>query len=180
MLEKSRRYERFRDAAPERTFTVGEPFPFLGDEYELAVETRPRAAVADGAIRLRQSAVDQSSIQRALENFYRRQARTHFDARAGRYAEKMGVTYDQIEIRNQRTKWGSCSTSGTLGLNWRLMMAPPPIVDYIVVHELAHLREATHTREFWTLVAKHDPTYREHAAWLDENSARLIFTEEDL
>jgi predicted metal-dependent hydrolase len=92
----------------------------------------------------------------------------------------MGVEYDKIEIRNQRTRWGSCSTNGILGLNWRLMMAPPEIVDYIVVHELAHLREANHSPAFWSLVAEFDPEYESHAEWLQRNSARLIFTEEDL
>lgn len=92
----------------------------------------------------------------------------------------MDVTYDKVEIRNQRTKWGSCSSSGTLGLNWRLVMAPRAIAEYVVIHELAHLVEPNHTDEFWNLVARFDPDYREHAAWLDDNSARLIFTEDDL
>jgi predicted metal-dependent hydrolase len=92
----------------------------------------------------------------------------------------MDVEYEQIQIRNQRTKWGSCSTTGTLGLNWRLMMAPPEIVDYIVVHELAHLRESNHTDSFWSLVAEHDPDYEEHSRWLEENSTQLIFSREDL
>lgn len=180
VLEKTRKYKRFREAAPERTFEVGEMFPYLGEEYELAVEPRPRAAVEDGVIRLRRNAVEQSSIKRALENFYRRSARDHFEARADRFASEMGVTYEKIEIRNQRTKWGSCSTSGTLGLNWRLMMAPPEIVDYVVVHELAHLRESKHNREFWTLVAEHDSAYKQHADWLEENSSELIFSLDDL
>jgi len=92
----------------------------------------------------------------------------------------MGVEYDQIEIRRQRTRWGSCSSNGTLGLNWRLMMAPSEIVDYIVVHELAHLQEPNHNRSFWSLVAEHDPEYESHATWLEENSTQLIFSEEDL
>jgi len=92
----------------------------------------------------------------------------------------MDVEYDKIEIRNQRTKWGSCSTSGTLGLNWRLMMAPPAVARYIIVHELAHLREQNHTDEFWRLVAEFDADYEEHAQWLQENSTQLIFSEADL
>jgi predicted metal-dependent hydrolase len=180
VLEKTQKYEQFREAAPERIFEVGETFPYLGEEYELTVETRPKAAVEDGAIRLRRNAVEQSSIKRALENFYRRSARDHFEARADRFASVMGLTYEKIEVRNQRTKWGSCSTSGTLGLNWRLMMAPPEIIDYIVVHELAHLRESKHTREFWMIVSEYHPEYRQHAEWLEENSSELIFSLDDL
>lgn len=180
VLRKHRKYEQYREAAPDRTFEIGETFPYLGEECELVVETRPKAAVEGGAIRLRRNAVDQSSIKRALENFYRREARDRFEARADHYAAEMGVAYEKIEIRNQRTKWGSCSTSGTLGLNWRLMMARPEIIDYVVVHELAHLREANHNREFWMIVATHDPEYREHAEWLEENSSQLIFSPDDL
>jgi predicted metal-dependent hydrolase len=92
----------------------------------------------------------------------------------------MEVEYEQIEIRNQRTKWGSCSTSGRLGLNWRLMMSPPEVIDYIIIHELAHLRESNHTQAFWDLVAEYDPDYPEHAQWLDKNSTQLIFSKNDL
>lgn len=92
----------------------------------------------------------------------------------------MGVKYERIEIRNQRTKWGSCSTTGTLGLNWRLMMAPPEVVDYVVVHELAHLEVQSHSDEFWRLVGEHMPDYESRANWLNENSTKLVFTEDDL
>lgn len=92
----------------------------------------------------------------------------------------MDIEYEKIEIRNQRTKWGSCSTTGTLGLNWRLMLAPPEIVDYVVIHELAHLREANHSQAFWSLVSEFDPDYKRHADWLEENSTQLIFSHSDL
>lgn len=180
VLRKYRKYEQYRETAPDRTFEIGETFPYLGEECELVVEARPKAAVERGAIRLRRNAVDQSSIKRALVNFYRREARNRFEARAEHYAAEMGVTYEKIEIRNQRTKWGSCSTSGTLGLNWRLMMARPEIIDYVVVHELAHLREPKHTAAFWSLVADHCPEYKRWSEWLDKNSVQLIFSEEDL
>ncbi|WP_254530437.1 M48 metallopeptidase family protein [Natrinema gelatinilyticum] len=75
---------------------------------------------------------------------------------------------------------GNCSTNGTISLNWRLLMAPPELVDYVVVHELAHLRVPNHTSAFWSLVAEYDPNYEEHAAWSDENSTRLIFSDDDL
>jgi predicted metal-dependent hydrolase len=92
----------------------------------------------------------------------------------------MGVDFEEIQVRNQRTRWGSCSTTGTLGLNWRLMMAPPRIIDYVVIHELAHLRESNHSNAFWSIVAEYAPNYEDHAKWLREHSSRLIFSEEDL
>lgn len=180
VLEKRRVYQKYREEAPERTFEAGETFPYLGEPHELVVEPRQSHAVANQTIRLRQSAVEQSSIKQVLQNFYRSRARQHFADRADQYASQMGVEYEQIEVRNQRTKWGSCSTSGTLGLNWRLMMASPEVIDYIVVHELAHLRESNHTQAFWDIVAEYIPDYPEHAEWLDQNSTQLIFSKADL
>ena len=92
----------------------------------------------------------------------------------------MDVEYDKLELRNQRTRWASCSVQRTLSFNWRLVMAPPDVIDYVVIHELAHLRERNHTRRFWQLVRQYDPDYEQHVEWLKENSVRLIFTEEDL
>ncbi len=92
----------------------------------------------------------------------------------------MELDYDGVQIRNQRTRWGSCSTNGTISLNWRLLMAPPEVIDYVVVHELAHLREPNHTDAFWSLVAEYIPRYETHEDWLEENSTRLVFSADDL
>lgn len=180
VLEKQRKYERYREQMPDRRFEAGEMFPYLGDPHEVIVEQRAAAEVAGAKLCLAHHHVKQTSVKRALETLYRRKARERFERRVDHYAEEMGVEYEQIEIRNQRTKWGSCSTTGTLGLNWRLMMALPEIIDYVIVHELAHLRVSNHTKAFWSLVGKYDPDYKGHAEWLDEHSSRLIFSEEDL
>lgn len=180
VVEKQREFDRHREQIPNREFENGESFPYLGDDYEVVVERRSTSMVGDRSLRLAKHHVDDTSIERALETLYRRKARETFEEIADQYAAEMDVEYEQIEIRNQRTKWGSCSTTGTLGLNWRLMMAPRDVVEYIVIHELAHLRETNHSDAFWSLVAEHDPDYEAHAQWLDENSARLIFTKDDL
>ena len=180
VVEKVSKFDQYREQIPNREFREGEQFPYLGEQYEVVVEQRSYSEIVDEDFRLAEHHVEQTSIQRALESLYRRKARERFEDRAEHYADQMGVEYDKIEIRNQRTKWGSCSTSGTISLNWRLIMAPPEIVDYLVVHELAHLREQNHGDEFWSLVAEHDPEYEGHAEWLNENSAQLVFTENDL
>ncbi|EMA44252.1 M48 family metallopeptidase [Halococcus saccharolyticus] len=180
VVEKKRKYDSYRKEVPNRRFEVGATFLYLGTPHEIVVERRSSSAVREGEFRLSEHHVKQASVKRALETLYRRKARETFEKRASHYAEEMGVEYEQIEIRNQRTKWGSCSTAGTLGLNWRLMMAPSDIVDYIVIHELAHLREPNHTDAFWSLVVEYDPQYREHAQWLEEHSTRLIFSSGDL
>ena len=180
IIEKKQKYDSYREQVPDREFAVGETFPYHGEPHEIVVEQRSSSGVIDQQLRLAEHHVDQTSIQRALETLYRRKAREWFEEQADQLAQEMSVEYDKIEIRNQRTKWGSCSTSGTLGLNWRLMMAPPEIGRYIIIHELAHLREQNHTDEFWSLVAEYDPDYNDHAQWLQENSTKLIFSQSDL
>lgn len=180
VVDKQRAYNAHREQIPDRVFEIGEQFPYLGEERTLIIEPRSKHAVTEDVIHLRQSAVEQSSIKQVLENFYRSRARSHFTDRANYYTERMGITYETIELRNQRTRWGSCSTEGTLSLNWRLIMAPPGVVDYIIVHELAHLMEQNHGEEFWHSVKEYIPDYEEKADWLAENSAMMIFTEADL
>jgi predicted metal-dependent hydrolase len=180
VIEKKREYDAYRAEVPERNFKEGATFPYLGEQCEVVVERRPSSSVEDETLWLARHHVEDTSVKRALETLYRRKAREVFEERADHFAEQMEVEYEQIEIRNQRTKWGSCSTTGTLGLNWRLMMAPREIVNYIVIHELVHLRESNHTDSFWSLVAEHDPDYESHVTWLEENSTQLIFSDEDL
>jgi len=180
VLEKKREYDVHRAQVPERNYEAGATFPYLGEECEVVIERRPSSVVKDGTLRLATHHVEETSVKRALETLYRRKARTVFKERADQFAEQMDVAYEQIEIRRQRTKWGSCSTTGTLGLNWRLMMAPLEIVDYIIIHELAHLRESNHSDTFWSIVAEQDPEYESHAAWLEANSTQLIFSDDDL
>ena len=180
VVDKQRTYDSYRARIPDRTFEAGERFPYLGAERELVIEPRPNHEVTDDAIQLRQSAIEQSSVKQVLENFYRSRARAYFTDRLDHYAACMDVDYETLELRNQRTRWGSCSTGGTISLNWRLIMAPPEVVDYLVVHELAHLTEQHHGREFWQRVGEQVPVYKEKAAWLEQNSVKLIFSEEDV
>jgi len=180
VIEKKQRYDTYREEIPERNYEEGEMFPYLGEKYEVVIERRPSSGVGENTFRLAKHHVEDTSVKRALEALYRRKAREIFEEQGDHYASEMGVEYEQIEIRNQRTKWGSCSTTGTLGLNWRLMMAPLEIIDYVVIHELAHLIESNHTDGFWSLVSQYDPDYGDHAKWLEENSVELIFSENDL
>ncbi|WP_435078131.1 M48 family metallopeptidase [Halococcus sp. AFM35] len=180
VIERKHKYESYRDDIPERRFEAGAEFPYFGDSHEIVVEQRSSSIVDEGTFRLAQHHVEQTSVERALEALYRRKARETVEKRTENYAREMGVEYEGIELRNQRTRWGSCSTSGTLSLNWRLMMAPSEIVDYVLVHELAHLQESSHDRAFWTLVAEYDPEYRAHAQWLNDHSTQLVFSRKDI
>jgi hypothetical protein len=88
----------------------------------------------------------------------------------------MGVRHEQIQIRNQKTRWGSYSPkTGTLSLNFRLLMAPEEIIDYVLVHELAHAEHPNHGPRFWRLVEQYVPDYEAKNEWLKENGPRLVF-----
>ncbi len=97
-----------------------------------------------------------------------------FAAKVEHYAPIVGVTYGRITIRNQKTRWGSCSAKGNLNFNVALMRAPIEVLDYIVVHELCHRRHLDHSREFWDDVEKVIPDYRIHEKWLKDNENRIM------
>ena len=94
--------------------------------------------------------------------------------RVAYYAEKMGVTYGRITIRNQKTRWGSCSSKGNLNFNCLLMLAPPEVLDYVVVHELCHRKQMNHSKAFWLEVEKVLPNYKEVRKWLKEQGSQMI------
>jgi predicted metal-dependent hydrolase len=89
-------------------------------------------------------------------------------------ARELGVEVGRIAIRDQRTRWGSCSANGNLSFNWRLVLAPFEVFDYVVVHELCHLRVPNHSRRFWQLVESRRPAWRDQKAWLDEHGPELL------
>ncbi len=101
-------------------------------------------------------------------------ARARIESLAEREAAALGVSYARIAIRDQRTRWGSCSSRGTLSFNWRLVLAPPEVLDYVVVHELCHLHRADHSPHFWRLVQERRPGYRAERAWLREHGPELL------
>ena len=108
-----------------------------------------------------------------LEWWYRGEARRIIAVRVREFAAVLGVTYSRLTIRDGRSRWGSCSSLGGLNFSWRLILAPPEILDYVVIHELAHLRELNHSPRFWAIVAAHCPDYRKHQRWLKEHGAEL-------
>jgi predicted metal-dependent hydrolase len=110
----------------------------------------------------------------SLEAWYREQARVEVTGAVEREAARLAVTYTRVTIRDQLTRWGSCSKGGALSFNWRLIVAPPAILTYVVVHELCHRLRHDHSREFWELVAGARPTFVEERAWLSEHGPELL------
>ena len=106
-----------------------------------------------------------------IEGALRSQAEAEIPGRVYAYAKLMGVAPRRVTIRGQRTRWGSCSAKGNLSLNWRLVQVPEEVRDYVVIHELCHLRQMNHSSRFWDLVRSVCPNYREHEVWLRAHSA---------
>ncbi|NOY98925.1 MAG: M48 family metallopeptidase [Chloroflexi bacterium] len=157
-----------RAAFAPRQFVAGEKFPFLGESYSLQlVNAESPVLDLNGSFQLARSALGRA--EQVFERWYRRQARQVFTGRVGFYAGKYGFDYARVRISSARTRWGSCSPKGSLNFTWRLVMAPPEIVDYVVVHELSHLREHNHSKAFWTQVEAILPDYRARRKWLREN-----------
>jgi predicted metal-dependent hydrolase len=143
----------------------GKPMPF-----ELASGKQSRA------LRLGQSVrVDgpRDGVAEAIARLYRREARRRLIAIVEQQATRLGLSYASVTVRDQRTRWGSCSPARNLAFNWRLVMAPEDVQRYVVVHELCHLRVANHSKAFWRLLDDALPDWREPAAWLREHGHEL-------
>lgn len=110
---------------------------------------------------------------RALELWLRRMVRADLQAALIRRSKEMRVKFGRVYVMSQRTRWGGCSSLRNLSFNWRLVMAPPAVLDYLAVHELAHLAEPNHSAKFWLIVRSHCPEFQRHKKWLRENEWRL-------
>jgi predicted metal-dependent hydrolase len=110
----------------------------------------------------------------ALERFYRRSARTEIAAKLDDACAVAGSVYASLAIRNQRTRWASCSSAGAMSFNWRLLLAPEDVLDYVIWHEACHLVVMDHSRRFWSLLERHRPGYRGPQRWLRVNGTALV------
>ena len=118
------------------------------------------------------SPIEQKRLQ-VMEKRYRNAAREYFTVRTAYYHNITGGNYTTITIRDQKSRWGSCSSRGTLSFNYRLIFAPPIILDYVVVHELCHLTHMNHSKDFWNMVKQVMPDYQTHKNWLREHGHEL-------
>jgi predicted metal-dependent hydrolase len=167
--------ESEQEYPPARLLDGGE-VPYLGERLALAVRTEPgrvRAHVARRGDELRVSLGPDTVLLVALESWYRRRAIKEIAPRLDAAVALAGRGYDRLQIRGQRTRWASCSTSGTMSFNWRLLLAPDEILDYVIDHEVAHLDVQDHSDRFWDLLASRCPAWREHERWLRRHGHAL-------
>ena len=161
---------------PPAVVRDGGEVPYLGERLALRVRTEPgrrRAHVARRGPELRVALGLRTPLRGALEAWYRRQARSEVAVRLDAAVARAGKGYTTLQIRGQRTRWASCSTTGAMSFNWRLLLAPAEILDYVVEHEVAHLDVQDHSSRFWSLLATRSPAWREHETWLRRHGHAL-------
>ncbi|KJS20724.1 MAG: hypothetical protein VR72_13155 [Clostridiaceae bacterium BRH_c20a] len=113
-------------------------------------------------------------VKEELSKWYKNQAHQVYQEKLEHYSKIMGLKYNQLRIKNQATRWGSCSSKSNLNLNWRVIMAPEDVIDYLIIHELAHLKFMNHSQQFWQLVASFKPDYEVWRKWLKDNGRTLV------
>lgn len=144
--------------------------PYLDSSLELVPQPGRTRVHRDGQRLL----VPDGDARPALERYFRRSARSEVAPRLDRATALSGTRYTGLDIRGQRTRWASCSANGRMSFNWRLLLAPERVLEYVVWHEVCHLEILDHSPRFWALVERHWPDYREDRAWLSRNGATLV------
>lgn len=117
----------------------------------------------------------QFRAQKELMEWYRRQAEAMITDQTEKYAKQMNTSYIGLTFSDTKSRWGSCTHDNALQFNWRLIMAPPLVMNYVIVHELAHTMEKNHSRSFWSKVGLYNPSYRQNRKWLKDNGHTLVF-----
>jgi predicted metal-dependent hydrolase len=164
--------------ASDREFVSGEAYAYLGRNYRLKVvagayipvklsQGRLVATLPDGANR-------SNLVRDAVIRWYKLNALRKIKEKVRRYSKVMGLAPKSIGIKTFKSRWGSCSPTGELDFNWVIVMAPNRVVDYVVIHELCHLKQLDHSPKFWKEVERVMPDYAEHKEWLKVNSGRLV------
>lgn len=156
----------------------GDELYYLGEKKILTVvrEERKRAkinCVMDRLLLYVPYEADYTYKKEQLEKWYRKKAAEVLEDKANAFAGRIGVCFKDIRIKDQKSRWGSCSSKGNLNFNWRIIMAPEPVCDYVVIHELCHLVYMNHSEDFWRLVFTYCSEYKQCRKWLKENGKRL-------
>lgn len=158
----------------------GDVLYYLGEKRVLTVirEQRTRAkikSVMDRILMWIPYEADYKYKREQLEKWYRKEALAVIGQKALEYAQSLSVHFESIRIKDQRSRWGSCSSKGNLNFNCLLMLAPPEVLDYVVVHELCHRKQMNHSKAFWTEVEKVFPDYKKSIKWLKEEGSQIMY-----
>ena len=186
VLSQFTRFEELRVKHPPKRFEPGEYFSILGQDYCLKIRLyssrRSFAAIEGDALVVtlaeKHAATQQmalANIRVAVRDFYEEHGRAILGQRVAVNSQKLQLYPQSVSYRCQKTRWGSCAPSGNISLNWRLVASPLEVVDYVVIHELCHLRFANHSKNFWKLVETQAPRWKKIRRWLHENQYAFDF-----
>jgi predicted metal-dependent hydrolase len=163
----------------KKGFVEGETFSYLGKEYPLNIKAVQRSALIFSGTNFQLHKSSTLQARQAFIQWYKTQALKVISERVVHIAKKNKLTYQKVRITSARTRWGSCSSIGTLSFTWRLVLAPAEVIDYVVVHELVHTQIRNHSPKFWRKVAEVMPEYNLYTAWLKKNGRFLTLGEEE-
>ena len=180
--EKTQELDQVKIDVSPKEFVSGEKLPYLGRQYRLKVHRESQKSATIGFKQGKFIAVvpinwNQEKVQTTLEDnlitWYRKHGLKKIQERAAYYEHLLGVEAKSIQLKTQHKRWGTCTPDGNIYLNWRIVMAPVRVIDYIIVHELAHLRIPEHNQDFWNLVRSILPHYEEDKEWLRIHGMKL-------
>jgi predicted metal-dependent hydrolase len=177
-IERTLRRIREAEEAAAVRLVDGGSVPYLDRLLTLSIRVEPGrvrsfVSMRGDVLEVAVGSPGVEAVRAALEAWYRRRARIDVAPRLDAACARAGVRYTRLSIRAQRTRWASCSSTGAMSFNWRLLLAPPEILDYVVEHEVAHLDVLDHSQRFWTLLGRRSPNYREHERWLRRHGPAL-------
>lgn len=188
VLQRERQQDR-EDMRLVRRFETDYSFPYLGEErlVEMQQGKKNRITYQDEKIIIQtpyfevlqkdyeaeenKAAIEK--LQSDLKKWYKKQAAAYITKRVEYYKDVIGVTVNSVSIKSRKSQWGSCDSNGDITFSWKLVMARPAAIDYVVVHELCHRKHMDHSREFWNQVQKYMPDFKQQKQWLEENSVNL-------
>lgn len=161
-------------ALPQTPFKTGKAIVYLGQNYILEVVNQNIKGISYHENRFYISEQNREQGQILLNEWYRQKAEEVLLSRAKELAHRMGVRPKNITIRDLKHSWGSCTPNNRISFNWKLIKAPHYVIDYVIVHELAHLLELNHTPDFWIIVSIQQPRYKEAKKWLQDNGEKIF------
>lgn len=172
-----------------RRFETDYSFPYLGEERlveiqpgkktnisfenEKIIVKTPHYEVLQADYDAPENKVIIDKLKTELKKWYKKQAAAYTTKRVDYYKDIVGVTVNSVSIKSRKSQWGSCDSNGDITFSWRLVMARPEAIDYVVIHELCHRKHMDHSREFWNQVQKYMPDFKAQKLWLEENSVNL-------
>jgi predicted metal-dependent hydrolase len=168
------------ESIPKRSYVAGSCLPFLGRSLSLQIARQPQADVVltnevlQVSISSRSRLPQEEQVKRLVAKWYQDYALYLLTAKTNKLVQQLGLTYLGVAVRATRSKWGHCTPQGAIQYNWQILLAPEPIVDYLVAHEVSHLVHHNHSPAFWQLVSELCPEYKKYRSWLKSQGFELV------